>query len=103
MPRTPGLRKTRDIYPHADDLPGELPWGRESCHGVHQRWMLGQAGDTRVLVRIGKDAMDERDCVSAVQLRNAFQALRQGQRWATRRIRGEKAARKTVDGLRDAG
>src|SRR4029077_14843080 len=42
MPRTPGLRKTRDIHPHADDLPGELPWGRESRHGVHQPWMLGQ-------------------------------------------------------------
>src|SRR5262245_20843588 len=103
MPRTAGLRKTRDIHPHTDDLPSELPRGRESRHGVHQPWMLGQAGDTRVLVRIGKDAMDERDCVSTVQLRNAFQALHQGQLWAARLIRGEKSARKTVNSLRDAG
>src|SRR5215467_7557809 len=54
-------------------------------------------------MRIGKDAMDERDGVCAVQLRNAFQTLRQGQLWATRCIWGEKAARQTVDGFRDAG
>src|SRR5207302_10177869 len=49
MPRTPGLRKTRDIYPYADDLPGELPGSRKLRHGVHQPWMLGQACDTRVM------------------------------------------------------
>ena len=103
MPRTPGLRKTRDIHPHTDDLPGELPWDREARHGVQQPWMLGQAGDTRVLVRIGKDPMDERHRVSAVLLRDALQALRQGQLWTARRIRSEKSARQTVDGLRDAG
>src|SRR5215471_9242293 len=47
--------------------------------------------------------MDECDGVCAVQLRNAFQTLRQGQLWATRCIWCEKAARQTVDGLRDAG
>src|SRR5262245_43835246 len=103
MPRTAGLRKTRDIHPYTDDLPGELPVGRESRHGVHQPWMLGQAGNTRVLVRIGKEAMDERDCVGAVVLRDALQALHQGQFWTARGIRGEECARQTVNSLRDAG
>jgi hypothetical protein len=40
--------------------------------------MLGQAGETWVVVCIGKDAMDERDRIGAIQLRNAFQALHQG-------------------------
>ena len=34
MPGTAGLRKTRDIHPHADDLPCDLPWGHESRDGV---------------------------------------------------------------------
>src|SRR5262245_35550577 len=72
MPGTPGLRKTRDIHPHADDLPGYLPWGHESHDVVHQPRMLCQAGDTRVMVRIGKDRMDERYRISPVLLCDAL-------------------------------
>src|SRR5215510_12923883 len=103
MPRTAGLRKTRDIHPHTDDLPGELPRDREARHGVYQSWMLCQASNTRVLVRIGKDTMDERDRVGAVLLRDALQALRQGQIWTARRIRGEESMRKPINGLCDTG
>src|SRR5262249_12320142 len=103
MPRTAGLRKTRDIHPHTEDLPGELPRGREACHGIHQPWMLGQTGNTRVLVRIGKDTVDERDRVGAVLLRDALQALRQGQLWTARRIRGEESERQTINGLCGTG
>src|SRR5262249_9027289 len=76
--------------------------GHESCDGVQQPWMGCQAGKTRVMVRIGEDAMDERDRIGPVLLCDAFQALRQGQLWAARRIGCEESARDPIDGLRDA-
>src|SRR5262249_17771114 len=102
MPRTACLRKTRDIHSYTDDLPCHLPWSHESRDVVHQPWMFCQACDTRVMVRIGKDAVHERYSIGTVPLRDAFQALCKGQLWAARLIWREESARDTIDGLRDA-
>jgi hypothetical protein len=55
------------------------------------------------MVRIGKHPMDEGGCVGTIPLRDAFQAFGKGGIRTTGGIRGEEAARQTVDGLRNAG
>ena len=57
VPRTPFLRKTRDIHPHADDLSDNVPRGHQALNMSHQPRMVRQPGNPWVLVSIREDAV----------------------------------------------
>jgi hypothetical protein len=57
VPRTPFLRKTRDIHPHADDLSDNVSRGHEALDMGYQPRMVPQPGDPWVLVGVRENAV----------------------------------------------
>ena len=103
MPRTARLGKTRNVDTDTNHLASALVRSHQPGNGIPQAWMLCQGHDARVVMRIGKQPMDEGHCIGAVALGNTFQALRERGIWTARLVRCQETMCQAIDRVGDPG